>query len=281
MGKAILVIGGTGNVGKPLVEELVARGEAVKVATRKPAAVTLKGASAVHVDLAKPETLDAALEGVDRLYAMAPAGNADHVGVLGPVIDASARRGVKVVMQSALGVNADDNIPLRQVELRLEKAGVPYVILRPNWFSDNFATYWLHDVLNGEIRVPAGEGKSSFIDTRDIAAAAAAALTSDRFDNREFDLTGPEAIGYGEAADMLSAATGRKIGYLSIEDAPFVEALQQAGLSADYANMLAAIFYPVREGWTAQVTDAVETLTGKPGRSLQAYIQENAAKFAA
>lgn len=281
MSKAILVIGGTGNVGRPLVEELVAKGEHVKVASRNPEAAKIDGATAVHLDLARPETLDAALEGVDRAYVLAPAGNADHVGVLGPVIDAAAKHGVKVVLQTAIGVNSDDNIPLRQIELRLEKSGVPYVILRPNWFADNFATYWLHDVLNGEIRVPAGEGKSSFIDTRDIAAAAAAALTTEKFDNQAFDLTGPEAFGYAEAAQMLSAATGRKIGYRSIDDAPFIDALQAAGLNAAYAQMLAAIFYPVREGWTVQVTDAVEKLTGRKPRSLKAYIDENAAKFAA
>ncbi|MGE0282774.1 MAG: SDR family oxidoreductase [Rhizobiaceae bacterium] len=281
MSKAILVIGGTGNVGRPLVEELVAKGENVKVASRNPEAVRIDGATAVHVDLARPETLEAAFAGVDRAYVLAPAGNADHVGVLGPVIDAAARHRVKVVLQTAIGVNSDDNIPLRQVELRLEKSGVPYVILRPNWFADNFSTYWLHDVLNGEIRVPAGDGKTSFIDTRDIAAAAAAALTTDKFDNQAFDLTGPEAFSYAEAAQMLSAATGRKIGYRSIEDAPFVEALQSAGLNAAYAHMLAAIFYPVREGWTAGTTDAVEKLTGRKPCTLKAYIAENADKFAA
>jgi len=281
MNKAILVIGGTGNVGRPLVDELVAKGEVVKVASRNPDAVKIDGATAVQVDLARPGTLEAALEGVDRAYVLAPAGNADHLGVLAPVIDAAAKHGVKVVLQTAIGVNSDDNIPLRQVELRLEKAGVPFVILRPNWFADNLATYWLHDVLNGEIRVPAGNGKSSFIDARDIAAAAAAVLTTDAFDNQAFDLTGPEAFSYAEAAQMLSAATGRKISYRSIDDAPFIEALQAAGLNGAYAQMLAAIFYPVREGWTAPVTDSVQKLTGRKPRSLQAYIEENAANFAA
>ena len=113
--------------------------------------------AAFGADLARPETLEAALDGVDRAYVLAPAGNADHVGVLGPVIDAAAKHGVKIVLQTAIGVNSDDNIPLRQMELRLENSGVPYVILRPNWFADNFSTYWLHDVLKGEIRVPAGQ----------------------------------------------------------------------------------------------------------------------------
>lgn len=280
MSKSILVVGGTGNVGRSLVAELVSKGETVRIASRNPAAAQVLGASAVHVDLFDPTTLSAALLEVDRVFAMSPAGYADQAGLLGPVVAAAAAHGAKVVLQTAIGVDADDSIPFRQVELRLERAGVPYVILRPNWFADNFETYWLHDVLQGEIRLPAGEGKSSFIDTRDIAAAAAAALTSSRFDNQAFDLTGPEAFSYSEAAAMLSKATGRQIGYRSIDDASFVEALQAAGLPADYAQLLAAIFHPVREGWTAPVSDAVQTLTGKAPRSLRAYVDENKAKFA-
>lgn len=279
MSKEILVIGGTGHVGAALVQDLMARGETVRVGTRRPEAVSAAGAKGVLVDLDRPETLGPALEGVNRLFVLAPAGEADHVRLLAPVVDAAAQRGVKVVLQTAIGVESDDNIPFRQVELRLEKSGVPYVILRPNWFSDNFASYWWHDVLAGEIRVPAGEGKSSFIDSRDIAAAAAAALTTNKFDGQAFALTGPEALGYAEAAALISKAAGRTVTYRSVDDAVFIPALVSAGLTQDYAQMLAAIFYPVREGWTAGVTDAVETLTGKKPRSLQAYVQENAGKF--
>ncbi|WP_449395847.1 SDR family oxidoreductase [Devosia riboflavina] len=279
MSKEILVIGGTGNVGAALVQELVARGETVRVGTRRPEKVSVSGAKAVLVDLHKAETLGPALEGVDRLFLLAPTGEEDALRILAPVVDEAARRRVKVVLQTAGGIGADDSIPLRQAEIRLEKSGTTYVILRPNWFSDNFENYWGHGVLAGEINVPAGNSKTSFIDTRDIADAAAAALTSDKFDNQTFTLTGPEALSYADAAALISKATGRTVTYRSVDDSVFIPALLSAGLSQGYAQLLAGIFYPVREGWAADVTDAVETLTGKKARTLAAYVTENAAKF--
>lgn len=127
--------------------------------------------------------------------------------------------------------------------------------------------------------MPAGNSKTSFIDTRDIADAATAALTSDKFDNQTFTLTGPEALSYADAAALISKATGRTVTYRSVDDSVFIPALLSGGLSQGYAQLLAGIFYPVREGWAADVTDAVETLTGKKPRTLAAYVAENKAKF--
>lgn len=277
----ILVIGATGTVGAPLVAELLRRGERVKAATRNTTAHIPTGAEPVRLDLADPGTFHEALAGVDRLYALAPAGSVDPLATLKPLVEAAAARGIKVVLQTAMGVDADDNIPFRQLELLLESSGTPYVILRPNWFADNFATYWAADVAGGEIRLPAGEGKTSFVDARDIAAAAAGALTSGEHDGKAFVLTGPEAFSYAEAAELLSGALGRRIAYRAVEGKTFVAETVAAGVSQDYAELLAAIFYPVAQGWAAAVTDAVETLSGKPPRSLQSSIQDLAPRLLA
>lgn len=278
MGSKILVVGATGNVGRPLVSALLAKGEKVKAASRH--ATPLEGAEAVAFDLAKPKTHAPALEGVDRLYLLVPAGNINVVELTKPLIEAAASRKIKVVLQTALGVDADDNIPFRQVELALIKSGTPYVILRPNWFSDNFHSYWIHGVKAGVISVPAAQGKSAFIDVRDIAESAAAALTSSKFDGQAFNLTGPKALDYGEAAAILSKATGRKISYQPVDDAAFIKALTGAGVPADYAGFLATIFHPVREGWTAAVSPAVKQLTGHEPRSLEVYAADHRAELA-
>ena len=78
------------------------------------------------------------------------------------------------------------------------------MILRPNWFADNFHTVWLDGIKRGVIAGPAGEGRSSVIDVRDVAACAAAVLMTDRFDSNAFNLTGPEALGYYNAATVIS-----------------------------------------------------------------------------
>jgi uncharacterized protein YbjT (DUF2867 family) len=212
---------------------------------------------------------------------MLPGGYANAKELLLPVVEAAIARKIKVVFQSVFGVEADDSIPYRQVEITIEKSGVPYVILRPNWFLDNFHTYWKAGVAHGTIAVPAGSGRSSFVDVRDIADSAAVVLTTSRFDGRAFDLTGPEALGYDDAANVLSAAVGKPVVYSAVDDEAFLVILTGAGVPEDYARFLTSIFHPVREGWTASVTDAVETLTGHPARSLEVYARDNAANLAA
>lgn len=279
MSGKILVLGAGGNVGRPLVKALLARGEAVKAASRSGAAVD--GAEGVVFDIANPATHAAAFEGVDRAYVMLPAGNVQAQALLMPVVNALIARKIKIVFQSVFGVDADDTIPYRQIELAIERAGVPFVILRPNWFADNFHTYWKAGVDHGVIAVPAAQGKTSFIDARDIADSAAAALTSQRFDGKAFNLTGPGALGYGEAAALLSEVTGKPIVYQATDDASFIAMLTGAGVPNDYASFLASIFHPVREGWTAAVTDHVQQLTGQAPRDLRRYALDHAADLTA
>lgn len=118
----ILVLGANGNVGRPLVENLVTKGEAVKAATRSGAAIA--GAETVGFDIANPD-FDTAFADVDRLYLMLPAGNLAITELLLPVVAEAAKRNVKIVFQSVLGVDADDSIPYRQVEFAIEKSGAP------------------------------------------------------------------------------------------------------------------------------------------------------------
>jgi uncharacterized protein YbjT (DUF2867 family) len=270
----ILVLGATGHVGRPLVKDLIARGERVKAASRSGKPV--EGAEGVVFDVLKPD-FDTLFQGVERLYLLLPTGYVDAKGLLLPIVAAAAARKVKIVFQSVFGVDADDSIPYRQVEIAIEKSGVPYVILRPNWFADNFHIFWRAGIDHGVIAVPAAEGKSSFIDVRDIADAAAAALTSKQFDGKAFNLTGPAALSYGEAAEILSAVLGRKIAYQAITTEAFVTMLTGAGVPTDYAEFLGSIFHPVREGWTAAVTDDVRALTGHAPRTLRNYAEDNKA----
>lgn len=273
MSRKILVLGASGNVGKPLVSTLVGMGEAVKAASRS--GLSHGGAEGVAFDFTDPSTFGPAFEDVDRAFVMLPAGYVSSRELLVPVIEAAAQRRVKVVLQTALGVDADDSIPYRQVELVLIGSGIPFVILRPNWFADNFHNAWKAGVDHGEIRVPAGTGKSSFIDTRDIAGSAAAVLSTGRFDGHAYNLTGPSAMSYAEAAAVISSVTGEPVSYRDIDDETFVQYLTAAGVAADYAHFLTAIFHPVREGWTAVVTRDVETLTGRKPRSFETYARDH------
>lgn len=273
----ILVLGASGTVGSLLVPALVAAGQRVRAASRH--ARPFAGAEAARFDFADPATLGPALDGIDSLYLLMPADNLQVEQYLLPVIAAAAARGVKTVLQSVMGVEHEPQNPYRQVELAVQRALPSAVVLRPNWFADNFHGMWAPAVAQGVIALPAGTGASSFIDARDIAACALAALTSTRFNGQAFTLTGPQALDYGAAAALLSQAAGRRIVYQAIDDARFVANLQAAGVPADHGRMLAGLFAAVRAGQTAQVSDAVERMTGRPARTLSQYMADHAGAF--
>lgn len=277
MSNKILVVGATGNTGTYLVEQLVALGENVRAASRSGRPVA--GAEGVRFELTDETTYAAAFEDVDRAFLVIPAGRLNDVGFLETFIRFAAARKVKIVLQTALGVGSVLSSPYYKAEQTLKSAGIPFVILRPNWFSDNFHTFWIQGIRHGVIAIPAEDSKSSFIDIRDIADCAVAALTSSQFDGEGYELTGPEALDYHEAAAILSAAIGKPIRYAAVSDAEFIGILTGAGMPEDYAAHLAELFSTAKAGFTAVVSDAVERLTGKPARSLAVYAADNRDKF--
>ena len=268
----VLVVGATGTVASTVVAGLKDKGVRVKAASRKG-----EGADGVAFDLADDKTWAAALDGVDSVFLLVPGGVVDAYAFAAPFLTAATKQQKKVVLMTALGVDAAPESPYARLEQLLTSSGAPYVILRPNWFSDNFRTYWGHGVKTGVIAVPAGDAASSFIDARDIAASAVGALTSSSFDNKAFNLTGPQAHTYAEAASLLSTIVGHPVRYQHTEDEPFVAGLVGAGVPEGYARMLTAIFVPVKLGYTAGVTDHVQQLSGKAPRSLQTWANDNAA----
>ncbi len=275
-----LVIGSTGNVGSALIQELTRSGEEVRAATRNPSRFGGgAGVEPVRFDYSDPATFSGALEGANRVFMIGPPEPApDRVMI--PFLEEATRDGRKVVLMTAMGTEFDDSAPMRKVELALEGSGTPFVILRPNWFMDNFHTIWLAPIQQaGVIPLPAADARTSLIDARDIGSSAAAALTSDRFDGGAFTLTGPEAMTYAEAASTLSAAAGREIRYVAVEDEQFIQSLADAGVPADLASYLAALFGFVRQGATAAVSGGVGELTGRAPHSLAQYAQDHAAMW--
>ncbi len=275
--KSILVIGSTGNVGRALTEELARSGEHVRAATRNVSQVKAReGIEPVRFDYDDPRTFAPALEGSNRVFLIGPPTPTPH-HVMIPFLQEATRDSRKVVLMTAMGTEFDDSAPLRQAELVLERSGASFVILRPNWFMDNFHTAWLQPIREeGVIPLPAGDSRTSLIDARDIGASAAAALRTGRFDGRAVTLTGPEPLTYAEAAEILSKAAGREIRYVAVDDESFVKSLTTAGAPADLARYLAVLFGFARQGATAAVSAGVEELTGRAPRTLAQYAKDHA-----
>lgn len=265
----ILVIGSSGMVGSELTRLLREQGLKVRTTTSKKA----EGKDQIHINLVTGEGVKEAFDGVDRAFFLAPPGYADQHALLSPMVQEAKRRGLKkVVLMTAMGANANEAAPFRRVEVELEKSGLAYNIIRPNWFMQNFHTFWMHGIATQDkILLPAGTAKASFIDARDIAATAAALLSGDGLANQAFDLTGAHALDHDQVAAILSRVTGRAIRFQDIAPDAMRAGLVGAGVPPNYADFLVMILGYFKAGYSERTTDAVQQITGAAPRSFEAY----------
>jgi uncharacterized protein YbjT (DUF2867 family) len=268
----VLVIGSSGTVGSELARRLAAKGHEVLRATSKPGV----SAGQVQLDVVTKAGLSKAFEGVERAFLLAPPGHVNQDELLKPLIDEAARRRLdKVVLMSAMGANADENAPLRKAELHLERSGLAWNVIRPNWFMQNFNTFWLHGIqTQGKIFLPVGQARGSFIDARDIAAVAAELLERHDFDNTEFDLTGAEALDHDRAAAILSRETGRTITFQDITPEAMLDGLLTAQVPRPYAEFLVLILGFFKAGYAERTTDAVQKITGRAPGTFAQYAKD-------
>jgi uncharacterized protein YbjT (DUF2867 family) len=272
-----LILGAHGTVGSALSPLLAALGHRTRRATSRPP----QAADEVAFNLLTGQGLSAALSGVDNAFLMVPPGHVNQDVLLAPVIEAARTHGLKrVVLMSAMGANADEQAPLRKAELQLQVSGLAWNVIRPNWFMQNFNTFWLQGIQQqGQIFLPTGRAKGSFIDARDIAAVAAQLLNADTHANAEFDLTGAEALDHDQVAAILSKVTGRAIGYTEVTPEAMRPGLLAAGLPADYADFLLMILSCFKAGYSERTTDAVQQITGRAPTSFLQYAQDHRAAW--
>ncbi|MGW4485592.1 NAD(P)H-binding protein [Amycolatopsis sp. NPDC004368] len=260
----ILVTGATGNVGRLVVDELLARGAAVRALTKDPERAALpSGVEVVVGSLARPSTLPAALAGVEDVYLAPMARTVTRFCEL--AADAGVRRVVALSGSSLGDDTAGSSGPeFAAVEAAVTAAGFARTFLRPGVFMTN-SLGWLEPLrAHGEIRTAYAEATQTPIDLSDIAAVAAHVLTTEGHDGRTYVLSGPEALSLREMAGKIAEAIGRPV--------PFVELTREQ----QYAEWLALGIPGEIAGWLLdgfaavvahpQVpTGVVEQLLGRRG----------------
>ncbi|MDA3649168.1 ergot alkaloid biosynthesis protein [Saccharopolyspora indica] len=265
----VLVTGGTGNTGRPLVELLRGRGVPVRIASRHPAPEP----DHVRFDWSDPRTHGPALEGAEQVFLVPPIGALQPMPLVEPFLRAVGGR--RVVMLGSLAA-----IP-GLTELRDRVSAMPdSTVLRPSGFMQNFTGP--HPVAvdlreRGVIRTATGDGRLGWIDTADIAAVADAVLAADEIAD-EYVLTGPEALSHAEAAAIIAEVTGRPVRH---EDITPEERTRQhsAAVPADYAAALTAMDLDIRAGSEDLVTSVVPDLAGRPARAFRDFARANRAEY--
>ncbi len=281
----ILVIGGTGTVGRQVLSRLAATGAQVRALARNPGAARLPPqVDFVRGDLTLPETLDGCLDGIEAVFLVwtAPA------AAVAPALERIAKHARRIIFLSAPLKTAHPLFqqpnPLRamgeQIERLIETSGLQWTFLRPGMFAANALSWWAPQIRAGNVvRWPHLAIPTAPIDERDIAAVAVRALCEDGHAGAEYVLTGPQSLTQFEQVSTIGRAIGRS---LRIEEISPDEARREllTIMPLPAVNMLlqawAAAF-----GQPAHVTSTVAEITGAPPHTFLDWATDNAAEFLA
>jgi uncharacterized protein YbjT (DUF2867 family) len=173
----------------------------------------------------------------------------------------------------------------RQEEKIIEESGIPFTFLRPVGFMQNFVNFFGQTIRNqNSFYLPAGDGKVSFIDVRDIASVAVKILLSnkDGFNHhmgKAYSLTGDELLTYRQAAEILSKEVGKKISYVNISDENARKAMKGNGMQDWLIDGMIELYSIIREGHATQITNTVEQILGQKPISFSQFAKEHAEFF--
>jgi uncharacterized protein YbjT (DUF2867 family) len=286
----ITVTGATGLIGSALVRLLSEAGVPVRAVTRDATrAEPLPGVAWMQADLEDPRLLEQVLAGTDRLFLLT-ANQSGFAELQIRVVETARSLGTRhIVKLSALGASGRSKSGIGLDHWRVEQEvkdaaadGTTWTILRPHTFMQN----WLGEVAQtvraeGRIYSPVGDGRVPFIDARDIAAVAATVLRHpEAHVDRTYVLTGAEAVGFADVASAIADATGRPVEYCPISPEEAAERMRERGMrESTISALLALAAYQRAGGPTAEVSDAVEEILGRPPRDVRSFARDYREQF--
>jgi uncharacterized protein YbjT (DUF2867 family) len=282
---SLLFVGASGLIGSLVTPALMKAGFSVSTAGRR--GLSVGDAPGVAVDLRDSTNLARAMRGVATVALVLPdAPDMEAIGL--NAVNAAKAAGVRrLVWFSSFGAKPDNQARFSRrhpvIDEAVRSSGIPYTILRPNFLMQNF-TFFYGDIIRttGTIFLPLGDARISHLDLRDLADAAAVALTDDRHINKTYDLSGPEALHTGEVAEQIGSATGRTIRYQPISVAEMESGLRDAGMDPWFAEGLAELYGWIRDsGLASEVTDSVERLLGRKATPFRDFARDERAAWPA
>jgi NAD(P)H dehydrogenase (quinone) len=280
----ILVTAASGHLGRLAIESLLDRGTAASdliAGVRTPAKVAdlaERGVRVVELDYMKPATIAAALQGVDALLFISGSDPGDRFTGHRNVIDAARAAGIaKLVYTSAPQATTSDFILApdhKATEEALAQSGIPTVILRNNWYTENYVQNVLGAADSGKITAAAGDGRIASASRKDFAEAAAVALVEDGHEGNVYELGGDVAWTFDDLAAAASEILGRDVVYERLTADELVAVLQGAGLDAGTAGFVAAIDDGISRGVLAHTDGTLAKLIGRPTTPLVDGLRE-------
>jgi len=282
----ILVIGATGNIGSEATQQLVSKGADVRVLARdtaKARAVLGPKVEVVQGDLSRPDTVAAAMAGAEKLFLVTPL-HLDQIAMKSAAIQAAKKAGVKhIVMSTGIGAAPDAGVEIGRWhgknQEEVKATGIAYTFLQPTFFMQNMLMFADAIRAQGAFYLPLGDSKVSWVDARDIAEVGVVALTGAGHENKEYPITGGEAINCAGMAQTISGVLGKTVNYVDVPLAAAKEGMTAAGMPEKLADMMNELYALGPAGHLAYVADTVERVTGHPPRSFRQFAMDHAAAF--
>ncbi|WP_409330678.1 SDR family oxidoreductase [Trujillonella humicola] len=271
---SIVVTGATGHLGRLVVEELLARGvpaEDVVAGGRRVEELTglaARGVRVARIDYDDAATVDAALSAGDRLLLVSGSDPAARVQQHRTVLDAAARTGVALVAYTSILRAEDSPLALagthRQTEADVRASGVPFVLLRNGWYTENYAQALQEAAATGTVSASAGDGRVASAARADYAAAAAAVLAGEGHEGRVYELSGDTAWTFDELAAACAEVLGREVSYRRLTTDEHVAVLTGVGLDEPTARFVAGMDAAIAQGALESATGDLSRLAGRP-----------------
>lgn len=273
----IAVTGATGHLGQRVIHNLLNTHDAQKIVAivRNPAKAQQLAEKNVLVRLADysdPAALALALQGVEKLLLISSSEVGQRAAQHRNIIDAAKTADVQLIAYTSL-LRADTS-PLGlheehvETENYLAQSGVPFVLLRNGWYSENYLASVPAALEHGVFIGSAGDGKIASATREDYAAAAATVLSLDNQAGKVYELAGDSAWTLSELADKISTLTGKTVVYQNLSEADFAATLKQAGLPDAIATMLADSDIGASKGGLFDDSHQLSRLIGRPTTSI-------------
>src|SRR3954471_2050726 len=282
MTEKLLITGATGNTAALVTAQLRAKGADVRALVRdvaKAEALKEKGVELAQGDFERPETLARALEGVTSVFLVTPP-HQDASGMVDRFLAVATKSPTKPRIVRLSAIKGSDQGPTDntrthgRADRTIQDSGLPYVILRPNYFIQNVFGSAETIMKSGMMFQGTGDGRLGFIDVRDIADVATAVLLDHAWDRGIYELTGPASISFHDVAKELSAALGREVKYVPVTPEQVRETVLKMGWGEWSAGVLADYSAAYAKGWGDFTTTFVEKISGHPARSVAQFARE-------